>query len=603
MTFRSQRTHAILGADAVRLTFRNRADATYTVTLPWLVRADLACLAPPAAAPGGGRVAAKNEGSSDYQLEFEQLYKPYAATGRTRTEPKEPILHFDIVSNEFGRFGLIRLDSFSPEKLSDEELIAEVARLQAHDLKGTEGVVIDLRDNGGGSIALGEGLAQLFTPATVEPEGFKLRNSALNHFFFETLPAYWPDFLAALRRAGDAPFAEPVEMTRRLFANAAGQAYFKPVAIFANSSCYSACDMFSATMQDHRAAVVFSEDGQTGGGGANVVAQSYFLKQLDGHESLFKPLPGGQDMRVSWRQTVRSGVNAGLLLEGRGVVADKTLPLTTADFYTNDGPQMHAITRYLSRETGHLKGSVAWRRDAPGGRLDVRAGEPLVFPAHVAATDTVTFGPIAGAPVGRLRVDAPDEGADVDLVVPLLSADGDLGAFEFVGLRGTKRVWRTTSRYRRVPPNTVLGAGAGIALDFAVDGPTPLKTYTAGADAAQGWTVQAGSLKAGLGEAYADGMTAEASLFLDLTGRAGPLTLSFTAAVQSEEGYDFFSAAVVAGAESLQLLAPLSGKVEAKRYTYDLSAYAGRVAELRFTFQSDGSVNDRGVTLDDLVLE
>jgi hypothetical protein len=45
----------------------------------------------------------------------------------------------------------------------------------------------------------------------------------------------------------------------------------------------------------------------------------------------FLPLPGGQDMRVSWRQAIRTGKNDGKLIEDDGVFVDYYVPQTRED--------------------------------------------------------------------------------------------------------------------------------------------------------------------------------------------------------------------------------------------------------------------------------
>jgi hypothetical protein len=50
-------------------------------------------------------------------------------------------------------------------------------------------------------------------------------------------------------------------------ANNIGQVYIKPVGVFHNGNCYSACEYFSSALQDTLGTVVvFGEDKQTGGG-------------------------------------------------------------------------------------------------------------------------------------------------------------------------------------------------------------------------------------------------------------------------------------------------------------------------------------------------
>ena len=130
-------------------------------------------------------------------------------------------------------------------------------------------------------------------------------------------------------------------------ANALGRHYFKPVAVLANSSCYSTCDMFTAGMQDHEAAQLWLEDGSTGGGGANVLSQSDFIGALPAnHPFGLVPLPKGQDMRVAWRQAIRVRLHEGELLENGGAQVDvaHTLPSSPDDLALASQLTLETIT-------------------------------------------------------------------------------------------------------------------------------------------------------------------------------------------------------------------------------------------------------------------
>jgi hypothetical protein len=292
------------------------------------------------------------------------------------------------------------------------------------------------------------------------------------------------------------------------------------------------------------------------------------------------------------------------VLEGQGVRAEHTVPLSTADFYTNDGEQKRRISAFLSGRTHLYRSSIAWADADVAARRDVREGDQVVFPAHITGTDAVAYGPIAASPIGQIATSAPDDGADVDLAVPVVRDASGIGAYEFSGLRRGTRVWRSTRSYRIVPADTALADGERIALEFDSADVAPLQLYTTGVAAAEGWNVQDGVLKTGSGATYLDGTTAEASLFLDLTKRTAA-SLGFTADIQTEEGYDFFSVEVFdrdAGTQQT-LLAPVSGALGSQAYSYDLAAFAGKHVEVRFTFRSDQGVVDRGVALDHLVVE
>jgi hypothetical protein len=137
-----------------------------------------------------------------------------------------------------------------------------------------------------------------------------------------------------------------------------GNAYAKPVGVLNNGHCYSACDLFSANMQDTGAAIIFGEDGATGAGGANVVEHNDYLVRAD--KTSFQPLPyadnlkktGAPNFRVGWRQQIRNGKNAGKLIEDYGVVPNFIVRPHVTDLLPNATrlSQYDRIARILRRE-------------------------------------------------------------------------------------------------------------------------------------------------------------------------------------------------------------------------------------------------------------
>lgn len=52
-------------------------------------------------------------------------------------------------------------------------------------------------------------------------------------------------------------FTKQVTFTTQKNANKYGQSYFKPVGLFTNANCYSACDLLASSMQDVGAAIIY----------------------------------------------------------------------------------------------------------------------------------------------------------------------------------------------------------------------------------------------------------------------------------------------------------------------------------------------------------
>jgi len=193
-------------------------------------------------------------------------------------------------------------------------------------------------------------------------------------------------------------------------ANRIGQRYHGPVVLITDARCYSATDIFAAGFQDHGIGPVLGTAANTGAGGANVWTHG-LLKQLLEQpapvaDSPFEPLPGGADMRVAIRRTLRVGALAGTPVEDLGVEPDVRHDLTRADILDDN--------RDLLDRAGQL--------------LAARPVRALVVQSASASTDSLTLQvqnldrvdvAVNDRPVATMDV------ADgvVTLTVPLATAD------------------------------------------------------------------------------------------------------------------------------------------------------------------------------------
>src|SRR5215217_5123861 len=84
-------------------------------------------------------------------------------------------LQFRTVNTPHGDFGYIRIQSFHVDDV--DGFVAEVVRIVR--LLPQNGLIVDVRGNGGGTIMAGERLLQIFTPKTIEPERFHFINTTL----------------------------------------------------------------------------------------------------------------------------------------------------------------------------------------------------------------------------------------------------------------------------------------------------------------------------------------------------------------------------------------------------------------------------------------
>jgi Peptidase family S41 len=242
------------------------------------------------------------------------------------------------VTTASGTFGHIRIFTFSVN--DPDAFVAEFVRLIG--LLPQDGLIVDVRGNGGGHIFASEFTLQTLTPRRIEPEPVEFVNTPLNFRIVRKhkgnpagidLGPWFPSMNQALETGS--VFSSAFPITPVDGANDIGQRYNGPVVLIVDARCYSATDIFAAGFQDHAVGPVLGVDDNTGAGGANVWTLS-LLKQLlelptQELNSPYKDLPGGAGMRVAIRRTIRVGPRAGTPVEDLGVTPDVRHRMTAND--------------------------------------------------------------------------------------------------------------------------------------------------------------------------------------------------------------------------------------------------------------------------------
>jgi hypothetical protein len=261
-------------------------------------------------------------------------------------------------------YGYIRIFTFNVPQAGP--FVDEFVRLAA--LLPPDGLIIDVRGNGGGLIYAAEELLQVLTPRRIQPQPAQFVNTPANlrlcrrHGHSTTLPGLvldpWTASIEQSVRTG-ATYSLGFPITPPAAANDRGQTYHGPVVLITDGLCYSATDMFAAGFQDHAIGTVVGVGGATGAGGANVWSHALLERLMEPDEddptpSPYRPLPRGADLRVAIRRTVRVGPNAGVVLEDLGVVPDVRYRMTRRDVMEGNADLVDTAIAELARQQPHV---------------------------------------------------------------------------------------------------------------------------------------------------------------------------------------------------------------------------------------------------------
>jgi hypothetical protein len=260
-------------------------------------------------------------------------------------------------------FGYIRIFTFETD--DSDAFVREFARLVR--LFPTNGLIIDVRNNGGGMVDAGERLLQLFTPNRIKPELFELINTPLNLKIsrLDEELGKWTKSLGEAVETG-AAYSLGFPITDEESCNSIGQKYFGPVALIIDALCYSTTDIFAAGFADNAIGTLVGVSGNTGAGGANVWTQEELRRTMgDDRDSPYRTLPKGVGMRVAYRRSIRVGKAAGgRPLEDLGVVPENRNRhfLTRDDLLYGNRDLISKVVRILGSKLPHeLSAKVNYR--------------------------------------------------------------------------------------------------------------------------------------------------------------------------------------------------------------------------------------------------
>jgi cytosine/adenosine deaminase-related metal-dependent hydrolase len=260
-------------------------------------------------------------------------------------------------------YGYIRIFTFN---VSDADaFVDEFVRL-ARNLP-ENGLIIDVRGNGGGLIYAAEQLLQVLTPRRIEPQRAQFINTPIN---LQICRNHMPStrfagldlnsWVASIQQAVEtgATYSLAFPITDEKLCNNRGQLYYGPVVLITDALCYSATDMFAAGFQDHGIGPVLGISENTGAGGANVWSHALLRQLMESDDpsalqSPYRTLPHGADLRVAVRRTVRVGANAGSVVEDLGIKPDHIHRMTRQDLLGNNDDLIAAAIDLLAGKVPH----------------------------------------------------------------------------------------------------------------------------------------------------------------------------------------------------------------------------------------------------------
>ena len=226
------------------------------------------------------------------------------------------------------RFGYLGIRAFPPDGQERRIFKYELRRLLS--LMPEGGLIIDIRDNPGGSAELAEQSLQFLTPKPIAPLPFRFIASAATKMVTGRVVEF-KQYGASIENAlsTGAAFSAGVPISTPRETNALGQFYFGPVVLVTNGVTYSAGDIFAAGFEDNNVGSIVGVDETTGGGGANC----WFYEEIIRRMLEMPKLPRGINLQVAVRQCARIGSNnLGIPIEEVGV----TLPPANRHTLTRD---------------------------------------------------------------------------------------------------------------------------------------------------------------------------------------------------------------------------------------------------------------------------
>ncbi|KAI8898108.1 hypothetical protein BC833DRAFT_539495 [Globomyces pollinis-pini] len=580
--------------DTVKYVLERPDKTTYEVELPWVILEDQKCIASTKDIP-----AAPVNFKDDFGVNPDFIMQDLMENNKnsiTYVNTVEPRIKWGIYNSETTNLGVIQLGTFSTA-ISPDDTVLLIRDIVTNKLADTNAIVFDIRSNGGGYGIIAQKLPQLFVQNVI---GTKAR-AVVNDVNLRFMPTQGPEWIDAAKRSklGDkyTPLVQPETDDANL--NLLGQAYLKPVGILNDGVCYSACDYFSATMQDNAAAVMFGEDNLTGAGGANVITIEAMSSAAPKD---FTPLayagrmPFAQSISVAFGAGIRVGPNEGKPIENYGIKPEYIVRPTIDEIkvQTSNG-QFDRVAAKL-KEIGEARGiNNLFFKSAIDYDVVGRSDETLKLEFESSGLKTVSVAPFKGSS-NIADISKKTKGT---LEVPLGSENG-YSYFSFLGVDAKgKNVLKTQRRLRVIPSLAKYAKIDKAGVNLQTGSPVIYNLGSSLTTPANGWVKNKDTftIGKGLGFGYAEAFDSTLSYFIQ---PVSSLKLALAIDYDTEEDYDYVRVGYTDSKGTTYLTKDAKGKNGVSgvgKLSINSEIKPEGAFELFIAFNSDSNTIGKGITL------
>ena len=305
---------------------------------------------------------------------------------------------------------------------------------------------------------------------------------------------------------------------------------------------------------------------------------------------MFPKLPGNQNMRVGWRQSLRAGLYEGQLIEDIGISAEKVIRPTLQDLVPSNkiSTQFERIAGLLSsigRDTGKLYSNFKTEIDL---QSDLFIGSNLSFAFESSWFTKIEARTILGNVVASIELAKSVNVVKTNLVGTELIDAPSIVRFSIAGWIDDTLSFLTTRYIRQVPrlyDRLSLDINTYSKFDLSSKS---LLVYNRGSNADFGWNTVDGKIVIRDGKGYNDITDSAISIFVLVSSSDSKFTIS--AEYDTEADFDFLYGTVKQGDKVLKTLWSVSGK-GALENSYALGEFVGQQVEIEVRFVSDPAMN------------